>query len=156
MGYCYIYRSNLDTSALVVETVWVIVTYIEVTLTPVPLWSRRCGLQGVCIYIYIYTHIITYIYIHIHIHIYIYKQISNTPWLEARPSIYARRLMVADGRRMPMDVVELAMHEVAMRGVAMLHDCLYTLRYTPPVLYASLYPSASVPRVRGKSCCKWL
>ena len=38
---------SLDTSALVVETVWVIVTYIEyieVTLTPVPLWSRRCGL----------------------------------------------------------------------------------------------------------------
>ena len=55
------------------------------------------------------------------------------PWLEARPSIYARRLMVADGRRMPMDVVELAMHEIAMRGVGMLHDCLYTLRYTPPV-----------------------
>ena len=137
MGYCYIYRSNLDTSALVVETVWVIVTYIEVTLTPMPLWSRRCGLQGVCIYlhihliIYIYTYTHTYIYIYIHI--YIYKQISNTPWAEARPIIYGRRLMVADGRRMPMDVVELAMHEVAMRGVAMLHDCLYTLRYTPPV-----------------------
>ena len=48
VGYCYIYRiyrSNLDTSALVVETVWVIVTYIEVTLTPMPLWSRRCGLH---------------------------------------------------------------------------------------------------------------
>ena len=35
--------------------------------------------------------------------------------------------------RKPMDDVELAMHEVGMRGVAMLHDCFYTLRYTPPV-----------------------
>ena len=35
--------------------------------------------------------------------------------------------------RMPMDVVEVAMHEVGVRGVAMLHDCFYTLRYTPPV-----------------------
>ena len=52
-----------------------------------------------------------------------------------------------------MDVVELAMHEVAMRGVAMLHDCLYTLRYTPPVLYASQYPSASVPSPRGRLTC---
>ena len=117
MGYCYIYRSNLDTSALVVETVWV----------------------AGCVHIFTYTlnyihiYIYTYIYIYIYIHIYIYKQISNTPWAEARPIIYGRWLMVADGRRMPMDVVELAMHEVAMRGVAMLHDCLYTLRYTPPV-----------------------
>ena len=30
--------------------------------------------------------------------------------------------------RMPMDVVEVAMHEVGMRGVAMLHDCFYTCR----------------------------
>ena len=37
-----LYSISLDTSALVVETVWVIVTYIEVTLTPVP------------VYIYIY------------------------------------------------------------------------------------------------------
>ena len=58
---------SLDASALVVETVWVIVTYIEyieVTLTPVPLWSRRCGLQGVCIYLHI--HLIIYIYTYTH------------------------------------------------------------------------------------------
>ena len=109
MGYCYIYRSNLDTSALVVETVWV----------------------AGCVHIFTYT--LNYIHIYIYTYIYIYKQISDTPWAEARPIIYGRWLMVADGRRMPMDVVELAMHEVAMRGVAMLHDCLYTLRYTPPV-----------------------
>ena len=41
----HICSCSLDTNALVVETVWVIVTYIAVTLTPMPLWSRRCGLH---------------------------------------------------------------------------------------------------------------
>ena len=131
MGYCYIYRSNLDTSALVVETVWV----------------ARC----VHIFTYTLNYIHIYIYTYIYIYIYINRYLTRLGRRLGQLSMVAGLWSQMDGECLWMSWSLLCMRSQCVESLCcMIVYIRFAILHL--FIYASLYPPAPASSPRGRSC----